>query len=76
LAAGFQKAAIQALVEKLTTAFDRYNPKQVHLAGGVSANILLRREAEKKLGKIIFPESIKYCTDNAAMVASYAYFKT
>lgn len=75
MAASFQKTVIKTLIEKLAQAADTHNPKQIHLAGGVSANLLLREEAEKRLGKIIFPKSIKFCTDNAAMVAAYGYYK-
>lgn len=75
MAASFQKTVIQTLVEKLAKAADIHNPKQIHLAGGVSANILLRKEAEKQIGSIKFPSNIKYCTDNAAMVAAYGYFR-
>lgn len=75
MAASFQKTVVKTLVEKLAKAADKYNPKQIHLAGGVSANLLLRKEAEKRIGSIKFPSNIKYCTDNAAMVASYGYFK-
>jgi len=75
MAASFQKTVVETLVGKLAMAADKFGPKQIHLAGGVSANKLLREEAEKRLGKIIFPKSIQYCTDNAAMVASYGFFK-
>jgi N6-L-threonylcarbamoyladenine synthase len=74
MAASFQKTAVHTLVEKLAQASDKYGPKQIHLAGGVSANELLREEAEKRLGAILFPKNIKYCTDNAAMVAAYGFF--
>lgn len=76
MAASFQKTVVKTLVEKLAKAADQYAPKQIHLAGGVSANLLLREEAEKRIGSIKFPSNIKYCTDNAAMVAAYGYFKT
>lgn len=75
MAASFQKTVAETLVEKLAQAADKYAPKQIHLAGGVSANKLLRAEAEKRLGAILFPKNIKYCTDNAAMVAAYGFFK-
>lgn len=76
MAASFQKTVIKTLVEKLADAADKYNPSEIHLAGGVSANLLLREEAQERLGSIKFPQNIKYCTDNAAMVASYGYFKS
>lgn len=75
MAASFQKTVVETLVEKLAKAVDEFNPKQILLAGGVSANVLLREEAQKRIGEIKFPSNIKYCTDNAAMVAAYGYFK-
>ncbi|MFC1647762.1 tRNA (adenosine(37)-N6)-threonylcarbamoyltransferase complex transferase subunit TsaD [Patescibacteria group bacterium] len=75
MAASFQKTVVETLVEKLAIAADKHGPKQIHLAGGVSANKLLREEAEKRLGEIKFPSKLSYCTDNAAMVASYGFFK-
>lgn len=74
MAASFQKTVVETLVEKLTKAADQFNPKQILLAGGVSANLLLREEAGKRIGDIKFPSNIKYCTDNAAMVAAYGYY--
>jgi len=75
MAASFQKTVVETLVEKLAKAADKYGPKQIHLAGGVSANLLLREEAKKRLGPIKFPTNIRYCTDNAAMVAAYGFHK-
>jgi N6-L-threonylcarbamoyladenine synthase len=77
LAASFQVAVIDVLAEKLVLAAEEFNAKEVHLAGGVSANQLLRKTVEERLqGRIPlrFPENLIYCTDNAAMVAGAAYF--
>ncbi|MBT7736438.1 tRNA (adenosine(37)-N6)-threonylcarbamoyltransferase complex transferase subunit TsaD, partial [Candidatus Peregrinibacteria bacterium] len=78
LAASFQEAVVEILANKLYMAFEKYSEiKEVHLAGGVSANSRLREVIQEKFdGKITFrhPKSIKYCTDNAAMIASAAYF--
>lgn len=77
LAAGFQRAVVEELSEKLVKAARAFGAKEVHLAGGVSANCLLRETVEKKLAGSIplhSPKSLAYCTDNAAMVAGYAYF--
>jgi len=78
LSASFQKACNEVLAKKLLIAFLK-NPdvKEVHLAGGVSANQNLRFEIEKLFeGRIKFryPVHIKYCTDNASMIASAGYF--
>lgn len=78
-AASFQDTAIDILVEKLAKAVENYQPTSVVLAGGVSANQLLREKIiqvfpeNSKSPQIFFPES-KFSTDNAAMVASAAYF--
>ena len=64
------------LSDKLAAAAREYGAVEAHLAGGVSANPLLRKLAAEKLGKIplVFPKRMIYCTDNAAMVAGSAYF--
>jgi len=77
IAASFQMAVIDVLSDKLVSAADEFNAKEVHLAGGVSANQLLRKTVLERLeGKIplIYPKKLIYCTDNAAMIASAAYF--
>jgi len=78
VAASFQKTVVETLIDQLEKAADKYNPKEIHIAGGVSANLALREEAEKRLSKfnvpIRYPVKISYCTDNAAMIASCGYF--
>ena len=75
IAASFQEAACDSLTGKLVKAVKKYGPKEVHLAGGVSANQHLREIAKSKVEMDIrFPKKIIYCTDNAAMIASAAYF--
>ncbi len=80
IAASFQAAVVDALVEKTAQAVADTGATQVLLAGGVAANALLRREMSRRLelgspNAVRFPP-IRYCTDNAAMVAaagSYRY---
>ncbi len=78
LAASFQKAVNDVLSNKVMRAYDMFDfVKEVHLAGGVSANLELRKLLIEKLPttvKFRHPSSIKYCTDNAAMIASAGYF--
>jgi len=77
IAASFQMAVIDVLSDKLVHATEEFDVKEVHLAGGVSANQLLRQTVSDKLdGKIplFYPKDLVYCTDNAAMVAGAAYF--
>lgn len=75
-AASFQATAVDILIKKLKKAAETHPAKSVLLAGGVSANQLLREELKKhfeKTHKVYFPEP-KFSTDNGAMVASAAYF--
>jgi N6-L-threonylcarbamoyladenine synthase len=77
LCASFQQAVIEVLVDKLALAVQRHKVKEVHLAGGVSANRLLRQIAREKLPDklpVYWPVEQIFCTDNAAMIASAAYF--
>lgn len=82
IAASFQEAVVEVLAEKLILAAKRFPVKELHLAGGVSANKRLRETVLEKLevekpgmkATFRFPKSIAYCTDNAAMIASAAYF--
>ncbi len=75
-AASFQATAVDILIKKLQTAAKSHPAKSILLAGGVSANQLLREELKKHFQnthQVYFPEP-KYSTDNGAMVASAAYF--
>ena len=74
-AASFEKTAVDYLLNKLEKAYES-NPetKSFVFAGGVSANELLRKEAEKRFNNVFFPEP-KYSGDNGAMVAAAAYFE-
>ena len=77
VAAGFQKAVVKVLVEKVKRAIRFKKVKMVLLGGGVVSNKLLRREMRKlaKAEKInLFVPSSILCTDNAAMVASLGYY--
>jgi len=75
-AASFQATAIDILIRKLKTASETHPAKSIVLAGGVSANQLLRTELEKAFSKThqVFYPKPEYSTDNGAMVASAAYF--
>ena len=81
-AASFQKVVAEILLTKLQEGIKMYpEVRTVVLAGGVSANLVLRQAAlkmmqEGKLGqtKVIYPEP-KYAGDNAAMVGAAAYFE-
>ena len=72
IAASFQKAVIQALVQKAEKAIQNYKLKSISLVGGVAANKKLREEfsilAEKYRKKLVIP-AFQFCGDNAAMIA-------
>jgi N6-L-threonylcarbamoyladenine synthase len=75
IAASFQEAAVDVLVNKTRRAFDSFHVKSVLMAGGVAANNRLRDRMQEEFGdKVIIP-AIKYCTDNAAMVAMEGVIK-
>lgn len=76
LAASFQYVAIDQLVRKTTQAIKENNIKRLIVAGGVSANGYLREELKKMCDELNVDLSIpdlKYCTDNATMIACAAY---
>ena len=73
LVASFQKAVVTALVRGLVKAAREHRPRSLVLTGGVAANSLLRREAERaarELGLPIFIPPLSLTTDNAAMIAA------
>ena len=74
LSASFQQTAVETLLDSLKEAVHEYQPKSVVIAGGVAANLLLRKEAKKLLPTPIYTD-IKLCTDNAAMIAVHGYYQ-
>ena len=78
IADGFQRAVIKVLVEKSLKAAKEYNCKSITLSGGVAANSFLRSELNKiatEEGIKLYYPSLRFCTDNAAMVAGLGYHK-
>lgn len=78
IAASFQCAVIDVLVKKTLRAAKKINAKTVLLGGGVAANGALREALQQmceKQNKNLLIAPKKYCTDNAVMVASLAYYK-
>lgn len=73
VAASFQRAAVDVLVEKTVEAALEKKVTSVTAGGGVAANTYLRQSlaaaCEKNGLRLVLPEK-KYCTDNAAMIAS------
>ncbi|MGB3008882.1 MAG: hypothetical protein WBB33_00830, partial [Candidatus Saccharimonadales bacterium] len=74
VAASFQRTAVETLVEKTLQAYHDYSPASVVIAGGVAANQELRRQLAQALPIPIEYAPMSLCTDNAAMIASLAYF--
>lgn len=78
ICASFQECVSSTLVKKLKKAVEERGYKQVIIAGGVAANSEIRKKVfdlEKEGFRVNAP-AMKYCTDNASMVASCAYFNT
>lgn len=77
VACSFQEIVTDELTEKTMRYVLENHKKQLVLAGGVGANSRLRekltKECEKNGVKIFLP-ILKYCTDNAAMIGSMAYY--
>ena len=78
ICASFQECVSSTLVKKLKKAVEERGYKQVVIAGGVAANSEIRKKVFnlEKDGYRVNAPAMKYCTDNASMVASCAYFNT
>ncbi|HNR19537.1 MAG TPA: tRNA (adenosine(37)-N6)-threonylcarbamoyltransferase complex transferase subunit TsaD [Bacteroidia bacterium] len=78
LCASLQKTIVEILLSKLKKAAVQHNINQLAIAGGVSANSLLRKRfAEmclEKKWKYFIPD-FQFCTDNGGMIAVAAYYK-
>lgn len=76
IAASFQETITSTLFKKTLKATEQLNTKTIALAGGVAANSEIRRKFFDLRGKgyDIYAPEMKYCTDNASMIASSAYF--
>ncbi len=78
LAASFRKAVVDMLCEKTMLAVKDTGAARLALAGGVSANSLLRKKMQALCGEAGIPlymPRLSLCGDNGAMIASAAYFR-
>lgn len=78
MAASFQHSIVSVLSDNTFEAARRTGAKKIAIAGGVSANKALREEfvsRGKEKGIEIYMPNLCYCTDNAAMIGSAAYFR-
>ena len=78
VAASFQKAVIDVLVEHGLDAVEKYGFHEFAIAGGVASNSSLReafaKECQKRGIRFYHPSTI-YCTDNAAMIGVAGYYE-
>jgi len=78
VAASFQSAAFDVLVNKTLRAAKEYKAKSILISGGVASNnslrnyLKLKAKSQKLKTEIIVPPK-KFCTDNAAMIAAAGY---
>lgn len=79
IAYAFQDCIAEILIQKLKKAISETDLKTIVLAGGVSANSKIREVFQRHFSKAnayqCYMPGLKYCTDNAAMIASAGYFK-
>jgi len=73
VAASFQETVSSILIEKIVKAAKAYNVRDIVIAGGVAANSAVRRkteEAGRKNDLVFHFPPLRYCTDNASMIAA------
>lgn len=78
LCASFQKTVVDSLIEKVKTALVQEKIKKLVISGGVSANSLLRSRAQQLCNELnceLAIPPLRYCTDNAAMIALLGMMK-
>ncbi len=78
MAAAFRMAVVSSLCEKALLAAKETKAPALALAGGVSANSLLRRMMQEQCdsaGIPLYMPRLSLCTDNAAMIAAAAYYR-
>ena len=78
ICASFRSAVVELLVSNFMKACEDYGVKTLVVAGGVSANSLLRKRLDEeslKRGFKFYKPDKSVCTDNAAMVGSQGYYE-
>ena len=78
VAASFQRAVIDVLVEHALTAVDEYGFDKFAIAGGVASNSSLRSAFERECAQrklAFYHPSPVFCTDNAAMIGAAGYYE-
>jgi len=77
ICASIQHTIVETLIQKVLKASKQTGIKTIGIAGGVSANSLLRSRmlALSDQGYQIYLPKFEYCTDNAAMIAIYGHYE-
>ena len=78
VSASFRKAVVDCLVDNFLKAAQDFGYKTLVIAGGVSANSLLRRRLEEECRKhryTLYKPELNLCGDNGAMVGAQAYYE-
>jgi N6-L-threonylcarbamoyladenine synthase len=78
IAASFQRAVVEALLDRTFEAATWRGARSIGIAGGVSANSRLRRDTTvrgERQGLPVFFPRLSLCTDNAAMIAAAGFRK-
>lgn len=78
VAASFQQAVVDVLVERAVAAAGQLGEKRIAVAGGVASNSALRAGMQQGCDaaglELLYPSPV-YCTDNAAMIAVQGYYE-
>ncbi|MEO6131077.1 MAG: tRNA (adenosine(37)-N6)-threonylcarbamoyltransferase complex transferase subunit TsaD [Saprospiraceae bacterium] len=78
LCASIQSTIVEILTRKILLSSEKYNIREIAVAGGVAANSGLRKRlselAKEKIWNLYFP-AMQYCTDNAAMIGIAAHYQ-
>ncbi len=75
MAASFQAAVVDVLFNKTMEAAHEFGVKEVLVAGGVSANRVLRQTFQNQKDFKVHTPALSLCTDNAAMIAAAGYYR-